>query len=403
MSLPRRLNRGQTHSFCRRTIDGKHLLCPDARTLAIQRYTLFLTASRYQASVELFAFTFLSTHYQGSLRDVLGDEHSRVPDFFRDLNSNLARALNARHGRGGTFWEGGSYDNTEVHGELSEKQQLLYMMTQGVVAGHVERPEDWPGTILLPEDIGRLIVVERPDDAWFGSPQPTGPSDAALAKAEADLATYEANRRKRGKKTKNGYREVRRGKRLRQRLADLNEQRAAQRRAELEAQRARSAEKPFAKPQERLRPKQGHSTLPERVEYYVPVPYFLRHLPIEEARRVLREALDEEVARILAERRAQGWTRVTGAERALAVDPHQGRGDPMPEFALNPRIAAAGLPSGERHELYEELKAWRKSHKEEVKVLEGEHPERARFPKGTYRRAQEARRFRRLRSPPRAA
>ena len=73
------------------------------------------------------------THYHLNLSDrQRSGQLSRVPDFMRDFNSNLARALNAHYGRGGLFWAwsssaGGSYSNTEIHTERSLVRPLLYV------------------------------------------------------------------------------------------------------------------------------------------------------------------------------------------------------------------------------------------------------------------------------------
>ena len=67
------------------------------------------------------------------------------------------------------FWDGGSYDNVEIHGYDASIAQWVYVAGQAVAAGLVERPEDWPGVTWLPEDVGTTRKVHRPKNAYFGT------------------------------------------------------------------------------------------------------------------------------------------------------------------------------------------------------------------------------------------
>ena len=394
MTQVRRYLEDGRHTICRRTVERRRFLTPTEETNALVRYALLLTASRHAEAVELSAFCCLSTHYHLSCCDKLGGKESRLPRFLGDYNALLARSLNAQLGRGGALWDQGSYDNVEVHGgEAAEIEQLLYVWTQPVVAGLVEFPEQWPGVIFLPEDIGKTHTATRPDDAFFGTRSKKPPSEIPLLRAEVQLKELRERTGGQGK-------QFRRARRRRDKLA-----------AEAERTIATHGRKPRADPRRATKPKQeravprlGSSTLPETVSYTLQPPAALRHLPLPVVRKRLRDALDARLAQIHAER--AGHAGYLGARRVVAQDPHKAGGDSLPAFARNPRIACQGLPKAERLALYDGLVAFRKAHREGVDELLRGNPKRARFPAGSHLRAQErARLIRalRMRAPPRAA
>ncbi len=59
--------------------------------------------------IMLYALVLMANHYH-----LLGlDKHGHLPDFMRDLNSFVARILNARYGRDDKFWSGDGYRSSE--------------------------------------------------------------------------------------------------------------------------------------------------------------------------------------------------------------------------------------------------------------------------------------------------
>lgn len=116
-------------------VDRRLFFVPVALTNAIADYAWILIASRYAEQVRTYGIFFLSNHYHALLRDLKGGEGTRLSAYQRDLNSLLAKVMNAELGRAGALWAQGSYSNVEVHGEESEIDQLLYLMAQPVAQG----------------------------------------------------------------------------------------------------------------------------------------------------------------------------------------------------------------------------------------------------------------------------
>ena len=358
--------------MCRTTQGGACLLTPTRPVAALIRYAVLLSASRHRDAVKLYATAFLSTHPHYAIQDQLGGADSCLPDFFRDVHSLIARGVNAHLGRSENLWGPGSYRSVEVHGELSRDDQLLYVWTQPVSAGLVKHPEEWPGLMILPEDLGRELSAERPSGALFGAAPLEEPPLSATLRAEI----WAESRSEEDKKRSRTARRRRQLRQERQRRANSQD---------LEA-RAHAAE--------------GGSTLPEAVTYRVPVPPGFDSA--ETARVYFRRLLDARLRAIWAEREAQGLGYL-GPAAILAQDPFErplGRSaNTRPGFSRNPRIAC--LEGKElRLALYEGLTAWRRHHAENVEILlSNRAPWRARFLKGTHLRA---RHLRIVRAAPRA-
>ena len=135
MSLPRRFLRDQLQATSRRTEARRLCFTPVETTNRIVDYLWILIASRYEKEVRTYGVFFLGNHYHSLLRDLRGGRETRLSDYQRDLNSLLAKAMNAELGRSGALWAQGSYSNVEVHGDETELDQLLYLMAQPVAQG----------------------------------------------------------------------------------------------------------------------------------------------------------------------------------------------------------------------------------------------------------------------------
>ena len=372
MSLPRRLLPDQLHAVSRRTQLQARFLTPTPQATALISYSLILSASRHPTA-EVYAFCALSNHYHCALCDRCGGADSELPAFFRDLNQLIARGLNAQHARRGALWAPGSYRNVEVHGQASRDDQLLYIWTQPVEAGLVEHPEEWPGVIWLPEDIGTTVTATRPDGAFFGGPRPTEPLPSALLRAEINAEQRQIRRATRPKRGKRG--------RTKRRQRQLDRERA-NRKAKSDAGPAAPAPAAPAAPASKSR-----STLPDQVSYTIPVPEGFESA--EAARIYFRRLLDARLAEIWAERAALGLGYL-GRDALLAQDPFSQPPPSPPDFERNPRVAC--LDSKEqRLALYDDLVAWRGDHASGVELLMLPAPWRARFPKGAHQRARQLR------------
>ena len=126
MSLPRRLVPGRTHAVVRRTARRCFFLVPTKWVRQLVLYVLGLALQRFP-HVKLHALMAESNHIHFVLTDdTPAHEPSELPDFFGLLHSLIARALNARYGRGENLFKTGSYDNVEIHGDVSLERQLVY-------------------------------------------------------------------------------------------------------------------------------------------------------------------------------------------------------------------------------------------------------------------------------------
>ncbi len=349
MTVPRRLVPGQTHAVTRRTEKRRKLLIPRAGVRELQGYALG-RALELSGRPDLHAFMSSTTHYHANLTDRPPDgDASTLPQFLRSFNGLFARAMNARLGLGGAFWCSGSYDNVEIHGQLSLEQQLVYTWLNPVQDGFCERPEDWPGLKFLPEDWGTTFEFPRPEGAFFGGARPArvepqdpdARADWQAALREEELAALELGRD-------------------RDRARDPTRGRTPRRQKQHEAQRRRrrdgrdwrkqkvAAPKPLRKPR---------TSLPEVVRITPVPPPGYEHLTLDEVKAHFRRLLDEGLEVVLARRRQERRTRFMGVAAILAEDPREPAGDSFPSFARNPRIACRDRET--RLGLLRGLELWR--------------------------------------------
>jgi REP element-mobilizing transposase RayT len=154
---PRRVLPGTTTFVTRRCSERRFFLRPSRETNEIVLYALALQAQRHRVLVH--AFCVLSNHLHLVITDVAG----RLPDFMRDLNSLIARAVNASLGRFESFWAGNSsYSSVEPLAPSDVLAKIAYVLANPVAAGLVRRSAEWPGLWSAPEQIGTTLTVRRP-------------------------------------------------------------------------------------------------------------------------------------------------------------------------------------------------------------------------------------------------
>jgi REP element-mobilizing transposase RayT len=90
---PRRVVPGVTYLVTRRCSERRFFLHPDPQVTWNFEYLLGVLAAKY--GVEVHAYVVMSNHYHLVVTDVQGV----MPDFQRELNSLLARSVNAFRGR----------------------------------------------------------------------------------------------------------------------------------------------------------------------------------------------------------------------------------------------------------------------------------------------------------------
>lgn len=382
MSVARRLVPGRTHAVVRRTAQRCFFLVPSKWVRQLVLYVLGLALTRF-AHVKLHALMAESNHIHFVVTDdTPAHEPSQLPDFFGLLHSLIARALNARYGRGENLFKTGSYDNVEIHGDMSLERQLVYLWTNPVKDGLVARPELWPGAKTLPVDFGTTIDVDKPDGAFFGGRRPAHIEKQVAARRQAAAARAA---KAPGSALAGAFLELEREER--EALVHDRDLRREKKRAEAETKReaarpAGARPRRARKRKERApRPPRDRSALPDRVQVRIDPPPGYSHLGLEGTRARFERLTTEAVTLIHRERELLGQTQFLGIQAVLLQDPRESAGDTFPTFARNPRIACSGV--GPRLEVLRGLQAWRRDVGEKRLAWVGGDREVV-FPAGVY-------------------
>jgi REP element-mobilizing transposase RayT len=159
VTAPRQLFEGSTYLVTRRCSERRFFLRPSKKTNAIVSYVLAVVAQRY--GLLIHAFCVLSNH----LHIVLTDPNARLPEFHRDLDALIARAVNCSLGRWEAFWDRDSYSAVRLENAQSILEKMVYVLANPVAAGLVRRGVEWPGLwsgVRLLR--GEPLVIERPKD-----------------------------------------------------------------------------------------------------------------------------------------------------------------------------------------------------------------------------------------------
>jgi REP element-mobilizing transposase RayT len=159
MTAPRQVLEGTTYLVTRRASERRFFLRPSKQITAIFGYLLAVVSERY--GILLHSACVLSNHFH----IVLTDPHARLPDFHRDLDALVARAVNCSLGRWEALWERDSYSAVRLETAETVLEKIVYVLANPVAAGLVRRGGDWPGLWSDPTLIGgEGVVFERPKD-----------------------------------------------------------------------------------------------------------------------------------------------------------------------------------------------------------------------------------------------
>jgi len=190
VTKPRRVIPGLCYLITRRCSERRFFLRPDARVTHVFEYLLAVLATRY--AIEVHAFVVMSNHYHLVITDTKG----RLPDFQRDLNSELARALNFYWNRWESFWAPESYSAVELLEDGDRISKMAYTLANPVKARLVTRARRWEGATSAGMSFGRPRTIRRPEK-FFGE---TMPETATLeltrpACTKTDDASFDARLR----------------------------------------------------------------------------------------------------------------------------------------------------------------------------------------------------------------
>jgi putative transposase len=126
-------------------------------------YVLAYCAKRH--GIQIHAAVFMSNHYHIDLTD----PHGNLVGFKQQLNSTIARAMNARRNRFGGFWDRDTACDTKRPTDDETFMDLVYTIANPVSAGLVKRSEHWPGFTTAGWRFGETRSFRRP--AWFFDPK----------------------------------------------------------------------------------------------------------------------------------------------------------------------------------------------------------------------------------------
>jgi putative transposase len=128
-----------------RCFQSQYLLTPSPLLNEIILGVLARAANEHEVGV--VAYAFLSSHYHLLVRVHDAEQLAGFAGYF---NSNVAREINRLRGRKGHFWED-RYHAILVSGEeAAQIDRLIYVLSNGVKEGLVERVMDWPGVHAAP-------------------------------------------------------------------------------------------------------------------------------------------------------------------------------------------------------------------------------------------------------------
>lgn len=106
-----------------------------------------------------------SNHFHLVVYDPLG----QVPRFARLLDELVARAGNAQRDRLDYFWESRGLKYTALLTREAVEKELVYALTNPQKDGLVRRSSAWQGWISLPETLGTVLTVPRPELVFFSA------------------------------------------------------------------------------------------------------------------------------------------------------------------------------------------------------------------------------------------
>ncbi|MCR9193071.1 MAG: hypothetical protein NXI01_10620, partial [Gammaproteobacteria bacterium] len=159
MTMPRNLYPDTTLYVTCRAVHRSYRLVPTPVVRKVCKFCYAVVSTKYREkyAMEFYEFEFLSTHYHMLLHDRFG----KVSDFLQELNSMIAKQLNAARGEGGKFFADEPGIQT-VRGDERVFEASIYTLANAVAAGLVHKTSRWKGLNSLKMEYGKPYPVERP-------------------------------------------------------------------------------------------------------------------------------------------------------------------------------------------------------------------------------------------------
>jgi putative transposase len=165
MTPPRQIHPGQLCFVTVRAVNRSYRFAPTRQVLEIIWYCFALTLAKYHGRIAAHEFLWMSNHYHM----VLTDQAGCLPRFMEELNSLLARALNALHGTSGTAIEKG-YNLVAVETEDKLIEHCVYTLANPCSAHLVKRCHHWKGVSSRALEYGTATAIKRPECALWSGP-----------------------------------------------------------------------------------------------------------------------------------------------------------------------------------------------------------------------------------------
>lgn len=147
-----------------RAIGRQHRFVPKPKTVQTLWYCLAVAAHKYD--VQLHGFVWMSNHYH----IVLTDSARQLPDFMRDLNSLISKALNAIRGIRGENYARRGYHALVVSDGAKALLHCAYTEANPCRAHLVGSAETWESVTSAKLDYGQTVTIQRPDyGLWSGA------------------------------------------------------------------------------------------------------------------------------------------------------------------------------------------------------------------------------------------
>jgi putative transposase len=146
-----------TYLLTRRCSERRFFLLPEPAVTWIFEYLLGLLSKQY--GMQIHAYVVMSNHYH----IVLTDTQGCLPDFQRDLNSLLARAVNRHWRRREAFWARESYSAVELLEDEDVVSKMAYTLANPVKARLVNRACEWEGATSAGMVFGRARLIAKPE------------------------------------------------------------------------------------------------------------------------------------------------------------------------------------------------------------------------------------------------
>ncbi|MEM6293985.1 MAG: hypothetical protein AAGA54_22095 [Myxococcota bacterium] len=159
MSSPRNLYPSTTVFATVRCVYRSYRLVPTKVVRQVADFCFAVVSSRYRNAygMQFYEYEFLSTHYHLLANNASG----RITDFLQDLNSLIARELNAVRGTSGALFDRQPGIQT-VLGDEKVFKHCVYTLANAVAAGLVHKTAHWKGSNSLRFEYGKEYLVSKP-------------------------------------------------------------------------------------------------------------------------------------------------------------------------------------------------------------------------------------------------